>query len=153
MLKVNTKAPNFKLENQHHQWTQLSDFIGKKIVLYFYPKDHTPGCTQQACAFRDSFASFNSKDIIVIGISKDTTKSHQKFVEDYKLPFLLLADPNREAIEAYEVWIEKNMYGKKTMGVSRTTYIIDEQGKIQYVFEKAHPDTNAAEILKYLDIH
>lgn len=150
MINVGMKAPNFTLLDQNNKKISLSDFLGKKVVVYFYPKDHTPGCTTQACAFRDAYDGFKEKDIVVIGISKDSVDSHQKFIEDYNLPFMLLSDPELEAIQAYDVWKEKNMYGKITMGVARSTYIIDEEGNIAKIFLRANPDTNAKEILDFL---
>lgn len=150
MLEVGQKAPDFKLQNQDGKWVSLSQFLGKKVIIYFYPKNHTPGCTRQACAFRDAYDGFKNLDVEVIGISKDQTSSHVKFIEDYQLPFLLLSDPHLEAITAYQVWVDKNNYGKITKGVKRSTYIIDEQGLIEKVFEKANPDTNANDILSYL---
>src|SRR5690554_4807809 len=149
MINVGMKAPNFTLLDQNNKKVSLSDFLGKKVVVYFYPKDHTPGCTTQACAFRDAYDGFKEKDIVVIGISKDSVDSHQKFIEDYNLPFMLLSDPELEAIQAYDVWKEKNMYGKITMGVARSTYIIDEEGNIAKIFLRANPDTNAKEILDF----
>ena len=128
----------------------MSDFLGKKIVLYFYPKDNTPGCTRQACAFAAAYAGFKAKDVVVIGISKDSVASHLKFAQKYDLPFILLSDPELQAIQAYGVWQEKKLYGKVSMGVVRTTFIIDEQGNIEKVMPKVKPDTNAAEILSYL---
>ena len=128
----------------------LSDFRGKKIVLYFYPKDNTPGCTRQACAFAARYEGFKAANVAVIGISKDSVASHQRFAEKYGLPFVLLADPERIAIEAYGVWQEKKNYGKVSMGVVRSTYVIDEQGVIEKVMPKVKPDTNAEEILAYL---
>jgi peroxiredoxin Q/BCP len=129
----------------------LSDFLGKKVVVYFYPKDDTPGCTRQACAFRDAYEGFKEKDVVVIGISKDDIESHVKFAEKYDLPFILLADPELQAIEAYGVWQEKTMFGKKSMGVARSTFVINEEGKVIKVFKKANPDTNASEILEFLN--
>ncbi len=129
----------------------MSDFKGKKVVVYFYPKDNTPGCTRQACAFRNAYDGFKKEDIQVIGISKDSIKSHQKFAEKHELPFILLSDPDLVAIKAFDVWKEKKMYGKTALGVVRATYIIDENGIIEKVFEKAKPDTNAQEILEYLE--
>ena len=128
----------------------MSDFAGKKVVLYFYPKDNTPGCTRQACAFAAAYADFKTMDVAVIGVSKDSTASHQRFAEKHGLPFLLLSDPELTAIQAYGVWQEKKLYGKVSMGVVRTTFIIDEQGMIEKVMPKVKPDTNAAEILTYL---
>lgn len=151
MLVAGTKAPEFTLSDQKGNSVSLSDFLGSKVVLYFYPRDNTPGCTRQACAFRDHFGGFKENGVIVIGISKDSVSSHQKFVEKNELPFLLLSDPALQAIQAYDVWKEKKMYGKVSMGVVRSTYIINEEGIIEKVYEKAKPDTNAAEILEYLN--
>jgi len=150
MLEEKTKAPDFTLEDKDGNKVSLSDFIGKKVVLYFYPKDNTPGCTKQACAFAAAYEGFKQKDIVVIGISKDSTKSHKKFAEKYDLPFILLSDPELAAIQAYDVWKEKKLYGKASMGVVRSTYIIDENGYIEKAMEKVKPDTNAGEILEYL---
>lgn len=150
MLKEGTKAPAFTLPDESGNPVSLSDFTGKKVVVYFYPKDNTPGCTRQACAFAAAYEDFKKIDVAVIGISKDSQHSHTNFIKKYELPFILLSDPEREAIEAYDVWKEKKMYGKTSMGVVRTTYIINEEGIIEKVFEKAKPDTNAAEILEYL---
>lgn len=150
MLKSGIKAPDFSLTDKDGNTVSLSSFIGKKVVLYFYPKDNTPGCTRQACAFAAAYEGFKAKDIIVIGISKDSTASHQKFAEKYNLPFILLSDKELDAIKAYDVWQEKKMCGKVGMGVVRTTYIIDENGIIEKVMEKVKPDTNASEILEYL---
>ena len=150
MLEVGVKAPDFTLPDKDGNPVSLSDFLGKKVVLYFYPKDNTPGCTKQACAFAGAYKRFSEKDVAVIGISKDSVASHQKFAEKYELPFILLSDPERQAIEAYGVWQEKKNYGKVSMGVVRSTYIIDENGMIEKVMPKVKPDTNAAEILAYL---
>ncbi len=150
MLEVGTKAPAFTLPDQDGNPVSLSDFAGKKVVLYFYPRDNTPGCTRQACAFAGSFGAFRSLDVAVIGISKDSVASHRKFADKYSLPFVLLSDPERTAIEGYDVWQEKKNYGKVTMGVVRTTYVIDENGLIEKVMPKVKPDTNAADILAYL---
>ena len=144
------KAPDFSLSDQNGQTISLNDFAGKKVVLYFYPKDNTPGCTRQACAFAENYAGFRDKDIVVIGISKDSVASHKKFAEKYDLPFILLADPELQAIQAYGVWQEKKLYGKISMGVVRTTFIIDEKGMIEKIMPKVKPDTNAAEILAAL---
>ncbi|ALP04625.1 thioredoxin-dependent thiol peroxidase [Clostridioides difficile] len=151
MLSIGTKAPEFTLEDKDGNKVSMSDFKGKKIVVYFYPKDNTPGCTRQACAFRNAYDGFKKEDIQVIGISKDSIKSHQKFAEKHELPFILLSDPDLVAIKAFDVWKEKKMYGKTALGVVRATYIIDENGIIEKVFEKAKPDTNAQEILEYLE--
>ena len=151
MLEVGTKAPGFTLLDKDNKEVSLSDFAGKKIVLYFYPKDNTPGCTRQACAFAGAYAGFRAKDVVVIGISKDSVKSHAKFAEKHELPFVLLSDPDLEAIQAYDVWKEKKLYGKTSMGVVRTTFIINEHGMIEKVLPKVKPDTNATEILAYLE--
>ena len=150
MLTTGMKAPDFTLKNQHGEEIRLSDFLGRKIVLYFYPKDNTPGCTRQACAFAANYEAFKAKDIVVIGVSKDSVASHVKFAEKYELPFILLSDPELLAIEPYGVWQEKKMCGKTCMGVVRTTFIIDENGLIEHVMPKVKPDTNAAEILALL---
>ena len=131
MLAVNTKAPDFTLQDKDGNSVSLSDFHGKKIILYFYPKDNTPGCTRQACAFAKAYDEFKKDNIVVIGISKDSVASHQKFAEKYSLPFVILSDPELLAIKAYDVWQEKKLYGKVSMGVVRTTYIINEQGIIE----------------------
>ena len=151
MLTAGMKAPDFTLNDQNGAPVSLSDHLGKKVVLYFYPKDNTPGCTRQACAFAQSYAAFREKDIVVIGVSKDSVASHVKFAQKYDLPFTLLSDPERQAIEPYGVWQEKKMCGKVSMGVVRTTFIIDENGMIEKVMPKVKPDTNAAEILDYLN--
>lgn len=150
MIEQGNKAPNFTLNDKDGNAISLSDFLGKKVVLYFYPKDNTPGCSRQACAFAAAYEGFKDKNTVVIGISKDSTASHRKFADKYGLPFILLSDPDRVAIEAYGVWQEKKMCGKLSMGVLRTTFIIDEDGIIEKVMEKVKPDTNAAEILEYL---
>lgn len=150
MLEVGTKAPDFTLPDQNGNMVSLSDFAGKRVVLYFYPKDNTPGCTRQACAFAGTYAEFQKRDIQVIGVSKDSVASHLKFAQKYDLPFVLLADPELQAIQAYDVWKEKKLYGKVSMGVVRTTYIIGADGKIEAVMPKVKPDTNAQEILDRL---
>ena len=150
MLQKGMKAYNFTLNDKNGNPISLSDFIGKKVVLYVYPKDNTPGCTRQACAFAELYKEFQSKGIVVIGISKDSEASHNKFAEKYNLPFILLSDPELAAIKAYDVWQEKKLYGKISMGVVRTTFIIDENGNIEKVMSKVKPDTNAAEILAEL---
>ena len=150
MLETGTKAPNFSLPDQNGSTVRLSDFQGKKVVLYFYSKDNTPGCTRQACAFAASYEQFKTQNVIVIGISKDSVASHLKFAQKHGLPFILLSDPELQAIQAYGVWQEKKLYGKVSMGVVRTTYIINEQGIIEKVMPKVKPDTNAAEILTLL---
>lgn len=150
MLQVGMQAPAFTLADKDGKMVSLSDFLGKKVVLYFYPKDNTPGCTRQACAFAAAYSEFEKKNAIVIGISKDSSSSHEKFAEKYNLPFVLLSDPELHAIQAYGVWQEKKLYGKTSMGVVRTTFIIDEQGKIMKVMPKVKPDTNAEDVLKIL---
>ena len=150
MLLIGTKAPDFTLTDKDGKEVSLSDFLGKRLVLYFYPKDNTPGCTRQACAFAGAYEEFKNRGVEVIGISKDSVASHVKFAEKYGLPFVLLSDPQREAIEKYGVWQEKKMCGKVGMGVVRTTFIIDENGIIEAVMPKVKPDTNAAEILAML---
>lgn len=150
MLQEGMQAPAFMLADKNGKMVSLSDFRGKKVVLYFYPKDNTPGCTRQACAFAAAYSEFEKKNAVVIGISKDSASSHEKFAEKYNLPFVLLSDPELQAIQAYGVWQEKKLYGKTSMGVVRTTFIIDEQGKILKVMPKVKPDTNAAEVLENL---
>ncbi len=150
LLEVGAKAPDFTLQDAEGNSVSLSDFAGKKVVLYFYPKDNTPGCTRQACAFAGVFEEFKQIDAVVIGISKDSAASHKKFAEKYDLPFILLSDPELAAIQAYGVWQEKKLYGKVSMGVVRSTFVIDEGGVIEKVMPKVKPDTNAAEILAYL---
>ena len=150
MLTVGTKAPDFTLQNKEGIEVSLSDFLGQKVVLYFYPKDNTPGCTRQACAFAAAYDGFREKNVVVIGISKDSTASHRNFAQKYNLPFILLSDPERDAIEKYGVWQEKKMCGKISMGVVRTTFIIDEFGNIEKIMNNVKPDTNAAQILEEL---
>lgn len=151
MLEVGMKAPQFTLPDKNGNMVSLSDFLGKKVVLYFYPKDNTPGCTRQACAFALKNKEIENKNAVVIGISKDSVNSHLKFVTKYNLPFVLLSDTELSAIQAYGVWQEKKLYGKVSMGVVRTTFLIDEQGVIKAVMPKVKPDTNADEILALLD--
>lgn len=150
MLEAGMKAPEFSLKDQHGNTVSLSDFLGKKVVLYFYPRDNTPGCSRQACAFAGTYQEFQNMDVAVIGVSKDSVASHVKFAEKYSLPFILISDPELEAIKAYDVWQEKKNYGKVSMGVVRSTYVIDEQGIIEKVMPKVKPDTNAEDILSYL---
>ena len=147
MLEVGVKAPDFTLRDKEGKEVTLSSFNGKKVVLYFYPKDNTPGCTRQACAFAGAYSGFKERNVEVIGVSKDSEKSHAGFAAKHDL----LSDPELTAIQAYDVWKEKKLYGKVSMGVVRSTYVIDEDGVIEKVFEKAKPDTNAQEILDYLD--
>ena len=150
MLETGTKAPNFTLKDKDGKEISLSDFLGKKVILYFYPKDNTPGCTKQACTFASAYEDFKTVNAEVIGISKDSVNSHAKFAEKFGLPFVLLSDPDLAAIKAYDVWQEKKMCGKVGMGVVRTTFIIDENGNVEKIMPKVKPDTNAAEILEYL---
>lgn len=150
MLETGIKAPNFTLKDKDGKEISLSDFLGKKVILYFYPKDNTPGCTKQACAFASAYEDFKTVNAEVIGISKDSVNSHAKFAEKFGLPFVLLSDPDLAAIKAYDVWQEKRMCGKVGMGVVRTTFIIDENGNVEKIMPKVKPDTNAAEILEYL---
>lgn len=150
MLQAGDRAPDFALQDQNGNTVRLSDFRGRRVVLYFYPKDNTPGCTRQACAFAGLYGEFQSRDVVVIGISRDSVASHVRFAEKYGLPFLLLSDPERSAIEAYGVWQEKKLYGKISLGVARTTFLINGEGIIDRVMPKVKPDTNAAEILSAL---
>ena len=150
-MNIGDIAPDIELFDSNGSIVKLSDFRGRKVVLYFYPKDNTPGCTRQACAFAGSYAAFKDQNVVVIGVSKDSVASHVKFAQKYELPFILLSDPELQAIQAYDVWQEKKLYGKVSMGVVRSTYLIDEQGVIEKVMPKVKPDTNAAEILAYLN--
>lgn len=147
MLQAGMKAPQFTLMNEAGEKISLSDFAGKKVVVYFYPKDNTPGCTKQACGFGELCPQFQEKGAVVLGVSKDSVASHKKFEEKYGLPFPLLSDPKLNCIQAYDVWKEKNMYGKKTMGVVRTTYLIDEEGVIVKAFGKVKAAENPAQML------
>ena len=150
MLEVGTKAPAFTLPDKDGNLVSLSDFLGKKVVLYFYPRDNTPGCTRQAVAFAERFGAFQEKNAVVIGVSKDSAASHLKFAEKHQLPFVLLSDPDHRVLEAYGVWQEKKNYGKVSMGVIRSTFIIGPDGVIEKVMPKVKPDTNAADVLSYL---
>lgn len=150
MLEINSIAPNFTLQDKDGNDVRLSDFAGKRVVLYFYPRDNTPGCTRQACAFAAAYDGFRELDAVVIGVSKDSVASHQRFAEKYNLPFILLSDPEHAVIEAYGAWQEKKNYGKVSMGTVRYTYVIGPDGRIEKVMPKVKPDTNAAEILEYL---
>lgn len=150
MLEVGTKVKDFTLNDAFGKTYALSDFLGKTVVIYFYPKDDTPGCTTQACAFRDAYDDFKKENIVVMGISKDSPKSHEKFIEKYDLPFILLSDEALDVINYFGVYVEKNMYGKKYMGVSRSTFVLNELGVIKHVFKKASPSENADDILKVL---
>jgi peroxiredoxin Q/BCP len=148
MLKEGSTAPAFKTNDANGQPVTLKDFRGQKVVLYFYPKDDTPGCTKEACSFRDAFASFKKKGIAVLGVSPDSEASHKKFVTKYKLPFTLLADQDKSIVESYGVWGEKKFMGRTYMGVHRTTFLIDEKGKIKKIFEKVKPEDHASEVLE-----
>lgn len=150
MLEVGTKAPEFTLPDKDGNPVSLTDFAGKKVVLYFYPKDNTPGCTRQACTFAGAYEEFKKINVVVIGVSKDSAASHQKFAEKHGLPFILLSDPDLTAIQAYGVWQEKKLYGKVSMGVIRSTFVVNENVMIEKVMPKVKPDTNATEILEYL---
>ncbi len=151
MLEIGTKAPDFTLQDKDGNSVSLSDFLGKKVVLYFYSKDNTAGCTRQACAFAANYDAFLAKGAVVIGISRDSAASHRKFAEKNSLPFLLLSDPERIAIQAYGVWQEKRMCGKVCMGVVRSTFLIDENGLIEQIMPNVKPDSNAAEVLELLN--
>ena len=150
MLEIGKKSPDFTLPDQDGKKISLKDFIGKKVVLYFYPKDNTSGCTKEACNFRDDFPKFKKSDAVIIGISPDSSASHKKFIEKYDLPFTLLSDEDKKVLEKYEVWKEKSMYGRKYMGVERTTYIIDEKGKIKKIFNKVKVDGHNQEVMEEL---
>lgn len=150
MLKIGTKAPDFTLPDQDGNPVSLSDFRGKTVVLYFYPRDNTPGCSRQACAFAQAFADFQALDAVVLGVSKDSTASHQKFAAKYDLPFRLLSDPELTTLQAYGVWQEKKLYGKTSMGVVRSTYVIDGDGIIRHAMPKVKPDANAGDVLALL---
>ena len=150
MLAIGTQAPSFSLPDQNGQMHTLEEYRGKKVILYFYPKDNTAGCTKQACAFGELYPQFREKGAVVLGVSKDSVASHKKFEEKYGLPFTILSDEGLEAIKAYDVWQEKNMYGKKTMGVVRTTYLIDENGVIARAFSKVKAGENPQQMLDTL---
>ena len=150
MLTEGTKAPDFELEDKDGNIVTLKDYRGKKVILYFYPKDNTPGCSRQACAFASAYREFEEKNAVVIGISRDSVASHSRFAQKYELPFVLLSDPELDVIKAYGVWQEKKLYGKISMGVVRTTFVINENGIIEKTMSKAKPDTNAKEILEII---
>lgn len=150
MLKIGDKAPQFKVRDQNEKEIALKDFAGRKVVLYFYPKDMTSGCTKEACDFTDSIARFNKIDAVVLGVSADSILSHKKFSEKYNLKFSLLADEDKKVIHAYDVWKEKSMYGKKYMGIERTTFIIDEKGKIQKIYNKVKVPGHVEQIISDL---
>jgi thioredoxin-dependent peroxiredoxin len=147
LLTVGDKAPDFKTTNQDGEKVALSDFKGQKVVLYFYPKDDTPGCTKEACSFRDGWSKFRRKKIAVLGVSADDERSHKKFVDKFSLPFPLLADTDKKIVKDYGAWGEKNMYGRKYMGIRRVTYLIDEKGKVAAVWPKVKPEGHADELL------
>ena len=151
MLQIGQPAPLFTLSDKDGNLVSLQDFLGKKVVVYFYPRDNTPGCTRQACAFATQYDEFQKQNVVVIGISKDSVSSHQKFAQKYELPFILLSDPDLQAIQPYGVWQEKKMCGKVGMGVVRTTFVLDEQGRVLHIIPKVKPDTNAQEILELLN--
>ncbi|GAB6281907.1 MAG: thioredoxin-dependent thiol peroxidase [Ignavibacterium sp.] len=150
MLEVEKKAPSFKLKDQNGNTVSLNDFKDKKVVLYFYPKDNTPGCTKEACNFRDSIKEIEKYNAVVIGISADSISSHKNFSEKFNLPFPILSDEDKKVLELYGVWKEKNMYGKKYMGIERTTIIIDENGNVQKIFPKVKVDGHIKEVIKEL---
>ncbi len=150
MIEVGTKAPDFTLRDANGTEHSLADFRGKKVVLYFYPRDNTPGCTREACAFKETNESFQAENAVIIGLSKDSEAAHKKFMEKYELPFLLLSDPEHQVLEAYGAWQEKKNYGKVSMGTVRSTVIIDENGVVEKVYGKVKPDTHPAEVLDYL---
>ena len=150
MLEIGTAAPSFSLPDQNGQMHTLEEYRGKKVILYFYPKDNTPGCTKQACGFGEMYPQFTEKGAVVVGISKDSVASHKRFEEKYSLPFTLLSDPELQAIQAYDVWKEKTLYGKKSMGVVRTTYLIDEDGIIVRAMDKVKAAQNPAQMLEIL---
>jgi len=150
-LKVGDKAPAFSLKNTEGKTVKLSDFKGKKLALYFYPKDMTPGCTKEACGFRDDYAELKKRGVEVVGVSADDQTLHQKFTEKYSLPFTLLSDTDHSVMEKYGAWGEKNMYGKKIIGVLRSTFIIDEEGRVAHIFRKVKTDTHSGDVLKVID--
>ncbi|MBP3891832.1 MAG: thioredoxin-dependent thiol peroxidase [Solobacterium sp.] len=150
MLKVGQKAPAFTLLDQNGEKHSLKDYLGQKVILYFYPKDNTSGCTKQACGFRDRYPAIQEKGAVVLGISKDSVASHKKFEGNHDLPFTLLSDPDAKVIQKYDVWKEKSMYGRKYMGIERSTYLIDEKGKIIKAFQKVKPADNPDEMLEAL---
>lgn len=150
MLNIGDKAPNFTLPDKDGNNISLSDFLGKKVIVYFYPKDNTPGCTKQACGFSENIQEFENNNTVIIGISKDSQKSHQNFTQKYDLKIKLLSDVERQVIEAYGVWQEKKLYGKVSMGIVRTTFVIDEQGNIEKIFDKVKASQNPEEVLDYI---
>ncbi len=151
LLSIGAKAPDFSTFDQNGKRVSLQDFLGKKVVLFFYPKDNTPGCTKEACTFRDKILLFEERNVVVIGVSIDSIKSHKSFVDKHQLPFTLLSDTDKDIVEAYGVWGEKTLYGKKYLGTNRVTYLIDESGNIASVFPKVKPETHPEEILAVLE--
>ena len=151
LLSVGDKAPRFETVDQDGHEVSLADFKGRKIVLYFYPKDDTPGCTKEACSFRDAWAQFRRRKVVVLGVSVDDEKSHKKFAEKFSLPFTLLADPEKKIVRDFGVWGQKSMYGRKYMGTHRVTYLIDEKGTITAVWPKVKPDDHADEVLAEIE--
>ncbi|HPG33963.1 MAG TPA: thioredoxin-dependent thiol peroxidase [Lentimicrobium sp.] len=147
-MELNKTAPNFELNDQSGQPHKLSDYIGKRVVLYFYPKDDTPGCTAEACSFRDNYSVFKQNDIVILGVSADSEKSHAKFQEKYELPFTLLSDTDHQVSEAYGVWGLKKYMGREYYGINRTTFLIDEEGKLVKIYEKVKPAEHAQEIMQ-----
>lgn len=150
-IKVGDIAPDFELTDQFNDTHKLSDYRGKKVILYFYPKDNTPGCTTEACGFRDNYSTFRQNGIVILGVSADSTESHAKFQEKYSLPFTLLADTDHKISEIYGVWQPKKLMGKEYFGIVRTTFVIDEKGKIVKIYEKVKPETHAQEIIELFD--
>ncbi len=150
LLPVGTKAPDFTVKDQNGNTVSLANYRGKKIILYFYPKDSTPGCTKEACGFRDHFQSLQNLNVEILGVSTDSEKSHKSFIQKQNLPFTLLADTDKQLVNSYGVWGEKTLYGKKYMGIHRITYLIDENGMVAAVFNKVKPETHAQELLNFL---
>lgn len=150
MLEIGTKAPEFALYDQDGHLHTLNNYLGRKIILYFYPKDQTAGCTKEACSFRDRYPQFTEKGAVILGVSKDSVKSHKNFEEKQQLPFTLLSDPDHKVHELYDVWVEKNMYGKKVKGTERSTYLIDEEGFIIKTYQKVKPADHAEIVLQDL---
>ena len=150
MLETGNKAPDFTLPDQTGKLHKLSDYRGRPVVLYFYPKDDNPGCTKEACSFRDSFAEYKKAGVTVLGVSVDDEKSHGKFIEKYNLPFTLLSDKDKKVVKKYGVWVEKSMYGRKYWGTARTTFLLDSESKVIHFFEKVKPENHALDVLKIL---
>jgi len=150
MLEIGTKAPDFSLPDHNGTIHSLSDYRGKKVILYFYPADMSPGCTNQACSFRDMYPQIQEKGAVVLGVNADSVESHKKFMEEHGLPFMLLSDPEKTVLQAYDVWKERSMFGKPVMGIERSTYLIDKEGTIIKAFGKVKPKDNAKQMLKEL---